>query len=198
MADYLSYYVDDTATSVGLAYVEGIEDGRAFHDTIHEVARRMPLVLVKGGATAGGARAAASHTGSLSSDDRTFEGVCRQAGATRAATVEQAFEAAATFATQPLPRGKGTLLALGDDPVVDVQRVALPPGSTLVVYTDGVREATAPDGALFGEAGIHAAVAEAYAASAQALAETLLRQVAQHRGPTTPQQDDITVVVVKL
>ena len=105
VADYLRHYAEDPATKVGLAYVEGIDDGRAFHDAVHEVARRMPLVLVKGGATAGGARAAASHTGSLSSDDRTFDGVCRQAGASRAETIEQAFEAAATFATQPLPRG---------------------------------------------------------------------------------------------
>ena len=61
-------------------------------------------MLVKGGATAGGQRAAASHTGSLATDDRVFDGMCRQAGVTRAATVEEAFEAAATFATQPLPR----------------------------------------------------------------------------------------------
>jgi acetyltransferase len=65
----------------------------------------MPLVLVKGGATSGGARAAASHTGSLATDDRTFDGICRQAGVTRAPTIEEAFEAAATFATQPLPSG---------------------------------------------------------------------------------------------
>ncbi|MGZ4713002.1 MAG: CoA-binding protein [Acidimicrobiia bacterium] len=103
--DYLDYYADDPATRVGLAYVEGIADGRAFSDRIRTVTERMPLVLLKGGATAGGQRAAASHTGALASDDRVFDGMCRQAGATRAATVEEAFEAAATFATQPLPQG---------------------------------------------------------------------------------------------
>ena len=66
------------------------------------------MVLVKGGATEGGQRAAASHTGALASNDRVFDGVMRQAGATRAATVEEAFEAAATFATQPLPEGART------------------------------------------------------------------------------------------
>lgn len=103
--DYLDFYASDPATKVGLAYVEGIADGRGFYDRIRSVTDRMPLVLLKGGATAGGQRAAASHTGALASDDRIFDGMARQAGATRAATVEEAFEAAATFATQPLPQG---------------------------------------------------------------------------------------------
>jgi acetyltransferase len=103
--DYLDFYADDPATAVGLSYVEGVPDGRAFLERMRSVAERKPLVLVKGGATSGGQRAAASHTGSLATDDRVFDGACRQAGITRAATVEEAFEAAATFATQPLPKG---------------------------------------------------------------------------------------------
>ncbi len=103
--DFLSWYADDDATKVGLAYVEGIQEGRAFYERVRDIAARKPLVIVKGGATAGGAAAAASHTGSLASDDRVFDGAMRQAGVTRAATVEEAFEAAATFATQPLPTG---------------------------------------------------------------------------------------------
>ncbi len=103
--DYLEYYADDPHTAVGLAYVEGIQDGRAFYDRMKGIAARKPMVVVKGGATSGGARAAASHTGSLSTDDRVFDGAMRQAGVIRAATVEEAFEAAATFATQPIPKG---------------------------------------------------------------------------------------------
>ncbi len=64
-----------------------------------------PVVILKGGTTSGGQRAAASHTGALATDDRVFDGACRQAGVVRAATVEDAFEAAATFATQPRPNG---------------------------------------------------------------------------------------------
>ncbi len=74
VADYLEWFADDDQTSVGLAYVEGIEDGRGFFDRMREVARRKPVVLVKGGSTAGGQRAAASHTGALATDDRIFEG----------------------------------------------------------------------------------------------------------------------------
>lgn len=103
--DYLDFYASDDATDVALAYVEGVQDGRGFFERTRSVAARKPLVLVKGGATAGGQKAAASHTGSLASDDRVFDGMCRQAGITRAETIESAYEAAATFATQPLPKG---------------------------------------------------------------------------------------------
>ena len=109
-ADYLDWFADDDETAVSIAYVEGIVDGRALLDTFTSAARRKPLVVLKGGATAGGARAAASHTGALAADDKVFDGACRQAGVTRAVTVEEAFDAAATFATQPLPRGPNVVV----------------------------------------------------------------------------------------
>ncbi len=105
VVDYLEFYAADPATRVGLAYVEGIGDGRSFLARMRAVTERMPVVMVKGGSTAGGARAAASHTGALAADDKVFDGACRQAGIARAATMEEAFDAAATFATQPLPAG---------------------------------------------------------------------------------------------
>lgn len=110
VADYLDWYATDDATSVGLAYVEGIVDGRGLMDRLSLAAQRKPLVLVKGGATEGGAQAAASHTGALAANDKIFDGECRAAGITRAATVTEAFEAAATFATQPLPAGPNTIV----------------------------------------------------------------------------------------
>jgi len=66
--------------------------------------------VLKGGVAAEGKRAAASHTGSLASDDRVFDGVARQHGVLRAPTVEQAFEWAASFATQPLPPGRRVVI----------------------------------------------------------------------------------------
>jgi acyl-CoA synthetase (NDP forming) len=90
---------------VGLAYIETVYDGADLMARLGKAAARKPLVVLKGGATAGGARAAASHTGALAADDKLFDGACRAYGITRAAGVEEAFEAAATFATQPLPSG---------------------------------------------------------------------------------------------
>jgi acetyltransferase len=106
LADYLDYFGADPETAVALGYVEGVADGARFVESLRAFTARKPLVLVKGGVAAEGKRAAASHTGSLATDDRVFDGVLRQCGALRAPTVEEAFEWAATFATQPLPRGR--------------------------------------------------------------------------------------------
>lgn len=108
VGDYLRYFADDPATTTALVYLEHAGDGRDLADQLRRAAERMPVVVVKGGVTSGGQRAAASHTGALASEWRVFEGVMRQAGATVAPTIEEAFEAAATFATQPLPRGPRT------------------------------------------------------------------------------------------
>jgi acetyltransferase len=106
LADYLDYFAADPDTAVGLGYLEGVADGRRFLDAARRLTAEKPLVLLKGGVASEGQRAAASHTGSLATDDRVFDGVCRQLGILRAPSVEEAFEWAATFATQPLPRGR--------------------------------------------------------------------------------------------
>src|SRR5205085_3453297 len=106
----LRYFAVDPETAVALAYLEGVADGRAFVDAVRRLTAEKPLVLVKGGAAREGQRAAASHTGSLATDDRVFDGLCRQLGIVRAPTVEHAFEWAATFATQPLPRGRRVIV----------------------------------------------------------------------------------------
>ncbi|MBW2231743.1 MAG: acetate--CoA ligase family protein [Deltaproteobacteria bacterium] len=110
LADILEYFAVDPETDVVVSYVEGVGDGRRFRDAVARLTARKPLVLVKGGASGEGARAAASHTGALASDDRVFDGLCRQLGVLRAPTVEEAFEWAATLATQPLPRGPRTVV----------------------------------------------------------------------------------------
>jgi acyl-CoA synthetase (NDP forming) len=143
VVDYLDFYADDPATAVGLAYVEGIADGRAFFERVRAIARRQPLVLVKGGTTEGGQRAAASHTGALAANDRIFDGAMRQAGATRAATVEEAFEAAATFATQPRPKGPNVAVVTtaGGWGVVTADAITRHRDLTLLPLPDDLRTA---------------------------------------------------------
>jgi acetyltransferase len=103
----------------------------------------MPLVVVKGGASAVGARAAASHTGSLATDDRVFDGACRQAGVVRAPTIEEAYEAAATFATQPLPKGPTVCVVTtaGGWGVVTADAISRARGLELMPMPDDLRAA---------------------------------------------------------
>jgi acyl-CoA synthetase (NDP forming) len=143
VADFLDFYADDPATNVGLAYVESLGDGQAFFDRLASVTARMPVVLVKGGATEGGARAAASHTGALASNDRVFDGACHQVGAMRATTPEEAFEAAATFATQPLPAGPNVVVmtTAGGWGVVTADAIARDGALRLLALPDDLRTA---------------------------------------------------------
>jgi len=110
LAEILEYFAVDDDTDVALTYVEGISDGRRFRRAVERLTAIKPLVLVKGGSQAEGQKAAASHTGALATDDRIFDGLCRQLGILRAPTIEEAFEWAATLATQPLPRGRRVVI----------------------------------------------------------------------------------------
>ena len=143
IADYLDWYATDDATAVSLAYVEGVADGQALYASLARATRNKPVVVVKGGTTAGGQRAAASHTGSLASDERVFAGVCRQAGVTLAISIEEAFEAAATFATQPLPAGPRTAVVTtaGGWGVVTADAIVRDGALELAALPDDLREA---------------------------------------------------------
>ena len=143
VADYLEWYANDPATSVGLAYLEGISDGAGLMEQLTSVSKRMPLVIVKGGATEAGALAAASHTGALAANDKVFDGACRAAGIVRAASVEEAFDTAACFATQPLPRGGRTVIltTAGGWGVVTSDALFQRPELELMVLPDDLREA---------------------------------------------------------
>jgi acetyltransferase len=143
VADFLEFYADDPATTVGLAYVEGLVDGRGFVERLRGISEKLPVVLVKGGASELGARAAASHTGSLATNDRIFDGAVAQAGVVRAATIEEAYEAAATFATQPLPKGPrvAVVSTAGGWGVVTSDAIAAAPGIELLALPADLRDA---------------------------------------------------------
>lgn len=103
--DFLRYLANDPVTRVGLTYVESVENGESFVDALSGFVASKPLVMVKGGATDAGSRAASSHTGALAADHAVFSAVVRQLGVTLVDGVEEAFDVAAAFATQPLPKG---------------------------------------------------------------------------------------------
>lgn len=101
--DYIDYLKEDPDTKVIMAYLEGIKEG----DKLVRVVRRAgkPVIALKVGRSKAGARAAASHTGSLAGDDAIVEAAFRQAGIIRATNVDQLFDMAESFSTCPLPTG---------------------------------------------------------------------------------------------
>ena len=124
--NFLHFFASDDETKVALTYVENVGNGESLLQAMKHITAVKPLVVLKGGATAAGSKAAQSHTGAMASNDRVFLGATRSAGAIKVSSVEGAFDTAATFATQPLPRGKrvAVLTTVGGWGVVTADAIA--------------------------------------------------------------------------
>ncbi len=96
-----------------------------------------------------------------------------------------------------LTPGHGQPLGLFPEPVLDAQTAALARGDSMLLYTDGVTEARAETGEFFGIEGLHTAIHNTTAKSAQQLCDELVTTVAAYHGPV-PQSDDITLVALRV
>jgi acyl-CoA synthetase (NDP forming) len=103
--EYIDYLKDDPDTKVIMAYLEGIKEGNSLVRVARETAKKKPVVALKVGRSSAGARAAASHTGSLAGDDVIVDAAFRQAGIVRVANADELFDMAEVFASCPLPKG---------------------------------------------------------------------------------------------
>jgi acyl-CoA synthetase (NDP forming) len=104
--DFLHYAADDPATKVIGFYIESIRNPRAFFDKAREVRKTKPIVVLKPGRTREGAKASASHTGSLASDNDILDGALRQYGIARAEDEDDFLNALRALVMLPRPRGK--------------------------------------------------------------------------------------------
>jgi acetyl coenzyme A synthetase (ADP forming)-like protein len=104
--DLLTYWEDDPATDVIVLYLESFGSPRRFARIARRIGQRKPIVAVKSGRTAAGARAASSHTGSLASLDIAVNALFDQAGVIRTDTLAELFDVTALLANQPLPQGR--------------------------------------------------------------------------------------------
>lgn len=104
--DLIQYWAEDRRTDVILLYLESFGNPRKFAEIAKRVGKTKPIVLVKAGRSASGARAAASHTGALATSDAIVADLLRQAGVIRTDTLEELFDVASLLANQPLPRGR--------------------------------------------------------------------------------------------
>ncbi|MFO7942510.1 MAG: acetate--CoA ligase family protein [Bacillota bacterium] len=124
-ADFVADVADDPDTDVILLYLESIEDGPAFMEAAKKASLKKPVVVLKAGVSASGAKAASSHTGALAGSDAGYEAAFRQSGVLRARTMEEQFTKAMAFAYQAVPEGKRVAIVTNA-------------GGTGVVSTDAV------------------------------------------------------------
>ncbi len=110
LVEILDHLREDDSTSVVGMYLEGYPQGRSLAESLHRLARRKPVVVLKVGRTDRGARAAQSHTGSMAGQDRIYDGMLKQVGARRASSVEELSDTLQAFDRLQLPEGNRVFL----------------------------------------------------------------------------------------
>ena len=105
-ADIIDYLGDDPNTDSIVIYMETIGDARAFLSAAREVALTKPIIVIKPGRTAQAAKAAASHTGSLTGSDDVLDAAFRRAGVLRVDSISELFMVSEILAKQPRPAGR--------------------------------------------------------------------------------------------
>ena len=103
--EYIEYLRDDPDTKAIMMYLEGIKEGNSLVRVVRETVKKKPVIALKVGRSGAGARAAASHTGSLAGDDIIVDAAFRQAGIVRVSNVDELFDMAEVFCNCPLPKG---------------------------------------------------------------------------------------------
>jgi acyl-CoA synthetase (NDP forming) len=103
--DLMEYFRQDADTKVILAYIEGFQDGRRFMTTARRAAREKPVVVLRGGESSYGSRAAASHTGAMAVSQKVFEAVARQSGVITTTDPDEFLDLTVALAALPMPRG---------------------------------------------------------------------------------------------
>jgi acyl-CoA synthetase (NDP forming) len=122
-SEVLEYLANDPETKAIFVYLENFKSPRRVLEIARGVAGEKPVILLKGGRTAEGAKAAVAHTAAMAEEDRIVDGALRQAGVVRIYKYSHLFQAAKALAFMPLPRGnRVSFLA--------------PSGAMLVVLTD--------------------------------------------------------------
>ncbi len=108
--DLIDYFGSDPKTKSILMYVEGITEARKFMSAARHFARTKPIIVVKSGKFTESAKAAASHTGSLSGSDEVYDAAFKRAGVVRVNEIADLFNAAEVLGTQPLPKGNNVAI----------------------------------------------------------------------------------------
>ncbi|MEU9190469.1 acetate--CoA ligase family protein [Streptomyces sp. NPDC048484] len=111
--DLLTWFGEDPNTKCIAMHLEDLKDGRAFVEAARATVPKKPVIVLKAGRTAAGARAAGSHTGALAGDDAVYEDILKQAGVIRAPGLNEMLEYARALPVLPTPRGDNIVIITG-------------------------------------------------------------------------------------
>lgn len=140
--DLITYLGDDPNTKSIVIYMESIGDARSFLSAAREVALTKPIIVIKPGRTEAAAKAAASHTGSLTGSDEVLAAAFRRCGVLRVDTIDGLFNMAEVLAKQPKPRGpKLTIVTNAGGPGVLATDALIGSGGELTELTEETMEA---------------------------------------------------------
>ncbi len=134
--DFLDYLGQDDETELIAMYVEGVRNGRRLLSVMQETSLRKPVIVMKGGMTESGARAASSHTGALAGSSRIWETFFRQSGAVRADSLEEMADIASMFHyLKQTPGKRVAVLSVGGGAAVSVADICTLAGMELPAFS---------------------------------------------------------------
>jgi acetyl coenzyme A synthetase (ADP forming)-like protein len=111
--DLLTFFEQDDETQIIAMHCEDLKDGRAFAEVATRVAKKKPVIMLKAGRTAQGARAAGSHTGALAGNDKVYDDILRQCGVIRAPGLRDMLDYARGLQKLPTPKGENVVIITG-------------------------------------------------------------------------------------
>jgi acetyl coenzyme A synthetase (ADP forming)-like protein len=111
--DLLTFFEQDDNTQCIAMHMEDLKDGRTFVEVAKRVSKKKPVVVLKAGRTAYGAKAASSHTAALAGDDKVYDDLLRSAGVVRAPGLNELLEYARALPVLPAPKGENVVIITG-------------------------------------------------------------------------------------
>lgn len=140
LEDFLEYLADDDETRYVFCYIEGIKDGRRFFTALKRCSERKPVIILKGGMTAAGARAASSHTAALAGSAQVWETLYKQARVVRVDSFEEAVDQLMALVKLSGIRGRrAAIVGRGGGPAVANTDICERAGISVPLLTDETR-----------------------------------------------------------
>ncbi len=139
-SDFFEYCTADPETQIIISYIEGVKEGGRFLRTLKAASAAKPVIILKGGLTGAGSRAARSHTGSLAGSPQVWDALCRQAGVLSVESLEDLVDMAITFRFLKTPAGRGlAIIVIGGGASVLAADSAEKIGLRLPALSDGAQ-----------------------------------------------------------